>query len=216
MRCTLRRPRSSKFPCATPAFIAFTNPLRTLVSLSKGQHLIKPPSAPLPVYSWPRCKQFRLRNEYGCNHSQRPVGSGTSADTHGELSEPLSSLTSCSGCGALAQTLQPAEAGYYSLNRASVKQFIESREEFSQIHHERDQHFARALEHADPSILRALAGGEEPEMSSSPFEFVRLTEFLLTASQQNLVLQLLRYVIGATTCCIITRALRSFTQASVL
>ncbi|KAI9666968.1 MAG: hypothetical protein M1831_001473 [Alyxoria varia] len=68
-------------------------------------------------------------------------------------------------CGALAQTVQSDEAGYFSLNRASVKRFLEPKEELSQVHRERDQHFARALEHADIKLMRSLGGREGAEVA---------------------------------------------------
>jgi len=60
-------------------------------------------------------------------------------------------LTACPGCGALAQTVEPGEAGYYSLQRRAVDSYL--RQQSSKTD---DSVVSSALESADPGLVRSL------------------------------------------------------------
>lgn len=73
-------------------------------------------------------------------------------DTVARSSSP-GTLTACPGCGALAQTVEPGEPGYYSLKRKAVSSYVKQ----YQIDPESVTNVAaEALDQADAELVQSL------------------------------------------------------------
>lgn len=70
----------------------------------------------------------------------------------------IASLSACPGCGALAQTVEPDEAGYYSLKRNPVKRYLEavSGDVQERLKSAEDVVFEEAMAKAGPQIAEEL------------------------------------------------------------
>jgi hypothetical protein len=74
-------------------------------------------------------------------------------DSIDRLGPKTGPLTACPGCGAPAQTVEPGEAGYYTLKRKSVSSFIS---QYSIDNIESSGTATTALNNADPELLKSL------------------------------------------------------------
>jgi hypothetical protein len=68
----------------------------------------------------------------------------------------LQSLTACPGCGALAQTVEPGEAGYYSLQRRAVDLYLKQQNSGLKTD---ESVVSSALESAGPELVKSLGLG---------------------------------------------------------
>jgi len=91
-----------------------------------------------------------LSTERGHRAPQESLDAHNAADT----SKVLPGLTACPGCGALAQTVEPGEAGYYSLQRRAVDSYLKQQSSKTD-----DNVVSSALESADPELIKTLGLG---------------------------------------------------------
>ncbi len=88
---------------------------------------------------------------------QTSISSATLQNDTPALTRAMALPITCSGCGALNQTVNPGEAGFYSITRKSVKAFI-AQNDLSKCrnHTPEDGVLKSAIETADHGLLREL------------------------------------------------------------
>lgn len=102
----------------------------------------------------PRCLQRRLLNLKTKNTAK----SLQNLASHGLRKLP----EQCAGCGALSQTVDMEQPGFYSLTRRSVREFIEQQSDLRTFVEE--EVINASLQSLDGEILEALGGSEKPNL----------------------------------------------------
>ena len=118
---------------------------------------------PIPVFLCPLLRKFpsvsliprKLNNHSSKSQRRRYQTESAKAQTHALQTPPnlLALLTSCPGCGAFTQTVNPEGAGYYNVTRKSVKAFL-ARSENGQLGEA--ETFKEAVDHANRDVLQQL------------------------------------------------------------
>lgn len=99
----------------------------------------------------PRQQSLPLRTgQRRCLHK---VDSNTIASEISPLKLELPIL--CTGCGAYAQTYDQEKPGFYTLNRRSLKAFLQGKDEGSRKREE-DEIVLKALQSADSNLIESL------------------------------------------------------------
>lgn len=130
-------------------------------SLIGGIHLIAPRSVPgrstgtlLGVQSQTALRRSVSRPQYGYRAiATEAVQQNTS---HGGVIALWKRALphACPGCGGLAQTVEPNEAGYYSLTRPAVKRYLNPKTQLDELAAE--EVLKKSLGQADSGLLQTL------------------------------------------------------------
>lgn len=143
----------------------------------------KKPFTPLPLPATVRlpktgfCSRYHLgqkrwlSNVHDVENEQSPV-QNEQAVVHEDESTPA--LIACPGCGALAQTVESGEAGYYSTRRKIVRNFSTPADPAKE-----DQIAAQALGQADPELLLSLGLSIPAADGTSPNVLFMVTAWLI-------------------------------------
>ncbi|KAI1193179.1 hypothetical protein F5X97DRAFT_315084 [Nemania serpens] len=134
------------------------------------------PSSSVQVFSRRRAVPWTTTSRR-CLHMQADPSTTLSpeSDPPSILSTPAKTLPrQCTGCGALSQTSDPHQAGYFDLNRKAVKAYLGTDESFGRSRSE-DRIYEATLRQLDPNELgkhgvdmRALALSLPPESGARP------------------------------------------------
>ncbi|KAI9834892.1 MAG: hypothetical protein M1819_002800 [Sarea resinae] len=128
-------------------------------------------------YSQPRpAVKRRPFSQQSCKLNITATPTAAPDDTKHQSSSILATLpVSCPGCGALTQTIDPGEAGFYSPKRKSVKSFVpQTRPDKSLRKHAEDDIYEKALENAGEGALKelglveAMTAAEDERSSTTP------------------------------------------------
>lgn len=135
----------------------------SLVKLSKSTvtHVLRSPVGRVPSRSLVSLLSARPHPAELCN-GRRWNSTGSGAELNDALDEQSSidktfahpgALIACPGCGALAQTVEQGEPGYYSLRRKAVSSFVKQ-----DIENDGSEQSlaATAINRADPTLLESL------------------------------------------------------------
>lgn len=76
---------------------------------------------------------------------------------------PISALRACPGCGALAQVIEPAEPGFYSVKRKAVREYLDfqSSNGAQALKPNDDSIFESAIRRASPELVKAGVTGQD-------------------------------------------------------
>ncbi|KAF7883266.1 uncharacterized protein EAF02_005186 [Botrytis sinoallii] len=125
--------------------------------------------SPKLVHNQPR-KSVRIQRRYVQSQAQTQV-QDTSESSSIASAQAVARLPSqCAGCGALSQTTVEDEAGYYSLTRRSVKDFLGTSHSVKNTKATAEDGIVKkALENVDSTILETL-GMEKPSSATTSIE----------------------------------------------
>lgn len=109
-----------------------------------------------------RCfSSFYRRRNQATSPSPTEDPQAIQGSTHKESLLPLA----CSGCGALSQTVDSSQAGFYNLSRSAVKAFLKQGAKETS---DENIAFSEALQNANTSILQQLGLGKSTNQGKNP------------------------------------------------